>query len=341
MRALLALATVLMLASPAWAVVLFSTDFENATVPLDPTKTDLTSSGVAANGYQGAPPGWILRRSWGNNGLALNANGTDMCTFQTAATDDTGLLAAHGVHSGTKALRQDFRTLDTVNGSDTCSVCRNNDCNAPVPLAIPGNKDIWIRAWILSHNYGLAGNNHNKLIYLHSNPDVLPNMLAEDYSAVAITPGANLQGPEDCPAAGLIGPACLAQGADNSSPNLGAPIPSPDAWHCYEWHFRYNSAPNVSDALLESWVDTNTQYMSYGNFRFMGPDTNQVTFGAFQIYRQGASVGSVVFWDDVAVGDARIGCGQSLPGTPANLTISGLSGVLSVLAALMRARSRR
>src|SRR5262249_16093589 len=92
-----ALLTVLACAFPANATVFFDESFETAAVPLAPNSPT-----------QGAPSGWRLWRSWGNDGLPLNANGQDICTFTTERA-----------HSGSISIKQDFTSVDTANGFDS------------------------------------------------------------------------------------------------------------------------------------------------------------------------------------------------------------------------------
>lgn len=358
---LLALA-LLLLPVTADATILFQTDFENAVVPLCPNCTTLpTSKNDPNQGYMGAPPGWSMQRSFRMNDINccpafspfLGVPGTqcencgaiqlkDACYFVTNQTDPTGKLAAGGgPKSGTKVFFQDYRFGDcnpawptpgtNCDHREECLLVIGNALHTPTPNPMGNNPtEIYIRAWIMTDaNFGPQANgiNTQKLIYLQ-NQTTSQNSLAQNYSndgqRHGIRPAAALQHSQDCPAENVLN--CLTTSSTDA--NLVTTFPTPDAWHCYEWHMKYNADPNVADAQVESWVD-NTRYMNYSNYRFNGPGNAPPVayFQGFAIYRQSGNItpGSYAFWDDVAVGDSRVGCGGALPpGTPANLTVTSL-----------------
>lgn len=102
-------------------------------------------------------------------------------------------------------------------------------------------------------------------------------------------------------------------------------------WYCIEGHIKLNT-PGVADGIIERWVN-GKQVAHYTGRMFRGaspsgPNGNSslATFNFIRIYVQGQAATGSKYYDDVAVGDTRIGCGttpppSSAPAAPTGLTV--------------------
>lgn len=84
---------------------------------------------------------------------------------------------------------------------------------------------------------------------------------------------------------------------------------SADQWYCVETHIKENT-PNVANGLIELWVD-GAQVLSAPNQMFMqsGVNNTNQTLDFSTLYVQ-LGFGHL-FYDDIAVGNTRIGCSGS------------------------------
>lgn len=97
----------------------------------------------------------------------------------------------------------------------------------------------------------------------------------------------------------------------------GTPMPL-GTWVCYEGHIRMNT-PGVSNGLVEQWRN-GTLVQTFPNALLRpatdggpGQRSSLATFSFIRVYVQGiAAVGSK-YYDDLAVGNTRIGCGGTPP----------------------------
>ena len=110
-------------------------------------------------------------------------------------------------------------------------------------------------------------------------------------------------------------------------PNVGSVPLNNGQWYCIETHVKNNTA-GQANGTLEMWVN-GTQTVGYYNRELFGKDDNGVVipipqFSILRLYTQN-SIG-LMYYDDFAVGDTRIGCSISAidtipPSTPSGLII--------------------
>jgi hypothetical protein len=313
----------LLLATPASAAVFFDEDFETAIVPVTPPTT-LQQFG-----------GWTIRRN-------TYPDGREHCTFTTEQA-----------HSGTKSVRLDYTSCCAQSNFDACDVSLVSD--------FPHVPEIYVRLWVYGVNYAtspanqpctdapsppcIGGNGHSKRMYFHmfspsnnAQPAFVPENYGENTPDVAV--GAFAQ---DCwPQNTYGGTGSLEVNCDvdpgpagNSDLKsyLASAFVANNVWQCLEYHFKLNDVIGgvaQSNAVVESWIN-GTLAMSYTNWRIR-PSVGRtggsdILFGPFNpgIYRQSAIQGAIVYVDDVAVGDTRIGCpvGGGPDVTPPTITITG------------------
>jgi len=309
------LAAALLYALPAAATVFFDQDFETAVVPLDPN--DINTFGAPRVGNQW----WYIHRSWGKSNSAGNPfvrptggnpnEQSDNCYFTTERA-----------HSGTKSFKADYsnccQDFTATPNADACNL------EELAPTTNMKLLEIWVRFWRYTHNYGMNPNaGANKQIYFHTNGYGLPNAIIYDYNALAGSPPGNIgwsfQNTIDAWDNRGLGPFVPNyNGGWYAGPNLGASAFIPDRWQCYEAHLKFNTITNGvpnSDGVAETWID-GTLVSRYVNWRMQpaaGSGGALAYWGPFIMYRQGASQGSIVYFDDIAMGDERIGCGAIAP----------------------------
>jgi len=257
----------------------------------------------------GAPSGWALKRSWGLSGAFTPPSGnpsepSDNCYFTTERA-----------HTGTKSFKADYTnccTFDDPQGDCYASTAQPN---------LPGNlTEAWIRYWRFAQNYGMKpGFGANKNVYLWTNGEGYPNFLLQDLGT--LTTAMVVQNSRDCgsPTDPFPGGPYTANcnTSWNAAPNLGAFPGVNGVWQCMEAHIKLNTVTGgVPDrnGMIESFID-GTPVMRGRNLAFQpfqgGSGQLVQLFNALILYRQGAAPGSVLYYDDVAVGDQRIGCGGS------------------------------
>jgi hypothetical protein len=119
-------------------------------------------------------------------------------------------------------------------------------------------------------------------------------------------------------------------------PNLNGMGLNDDTWYCIETHLKMNT-PDVSNGVIEIFITpvggATVQTHGWYAQKFRGPNANgtngnssNAQFMELKLYRQ-AGVGTM-WYDNVAVGDTRIGCGGSAPpqppGVPSGITVTKL-----------------
>jgi hypothetical protein len=307
-RLLLALTVIGMLSGGADATVFFDENFETAVVPFTP------------------PSGWTLRT---NN----FPDGVDHCVISTEQA-----------HSGTKSVKFTYSNTDASQDNfDACDMSKGNQQSAGDLTALPHVTEMYFRAWRYTINYFPSPvNGHSKMMYIKNFspstgtgafpefiPENLGNRLAhtgtvDSYACYSSNIVGGVQ----------VGGAYTTNWFNDCEPfagDGGLAVPIPDnSWHCLEYHYKLNT-PGVRDGVIQSWIDGALQ-INLQNLETRAPTTTgsnfaDATFGGFMLYRQSAAQGSIIYWDDPAAGDTRIGCAgtAATPGTPANLTISWLT----------------
>src|SRR5262249_17778332 len=114
-------------------------------------------------------------------------------------------------------------------------------------------------------------------------------------------------------------------------PNVATVNIADDQWFCVETRMKMNT-PGLFDGILELYVN-GTRTLNYTNRRFRGPNVDNgfgnsslSTFSNVRFFMQ-HGIGHM-YYDDVAIGNARIGCGgittPPAPADPFNLTVTQL-----------------
>ena len=97
---------------------------------------------------------------------------------------------------------------------------------------------------------------------------------------------------------------------ENFYPNM-ANVPFADnVWYCVEEHVKLND-PGQPNGSVEIWVN-GAQTVGYYNRTFRNAASTFV-FGWFEIYKQTGS--GIMYIDQFAAGNTRIGCGGAVPAT--------------------------
>ncbi len=215
--------------------------------------------------------------------------------------------------------------MDCGPGFLPCDQNRANADSCNLVTAFPAVSELWVRYWQYVENWGTNPLvNENKVIYFHTNGVGYPNVVTMNYNqhGTGLNPGQSWQNTRDCGSPTVPFPAG-AYHADcnepwNAEPNLGISLAVQNEWQCFEHHMLLNTVTGgVPDrnAVIESFVN-GTRVMAGTNLALQpwAPGGGGlVTFGYdFNFYRQGALAGSVMYFDDVAAGTERIGCGGTL-----------------------------
>ena len=100
-------------------------------------------------------------------------------------------------------------------------------------------------------------------------------------------------------------------------------ISTPEAngvWYCLEGHIKMNT-PGVADGVIERWTN-GTLISSFSGRTFRGAavsgkngNSSLATFEFIRVYVQGEAATGVRYYDDLAVGNTRIGCGTQADST--------------------------
>jgi hypothetical protein len=317
-----------LVAAPANATVFFDQNFETATPPFTPPTTEQQFGG------------WTIRRN-------TYPDGIEHCQFTTEQA-----------HSGRISVRLDYTNCCANNNMDACDVSLVSD--------FPHVSEIWVRAWFYGVNYGTStpgepcidnpsvncGNGHAKRMYFHmfspSGISTLPSFVPENYGLNTPDVGIGAYSQDCFPSSGYSGTGDVLPYCNNDPNRVGglelysylAPnFVANNVWQCFEYHFRLNTVVGgvaQKNALVESWIN-GTLAMSVGNIAIRNDVSSpnngsaDILFGPFNpgIYRQSAKRGGILYVDDVAIGDQRIGCGAAqnqptAPVAPCCMTISKL-----------------
>jgi len=109
-----------------------------------------------------------------------------------------------------------------------------------------------------------------------------------------------------------------------------------DTWYCIEGHVKYNTA-GQSDGVLELWVD-GYQTMNRTGLSMRGPNASNgginnsslATMSYLRVYVQWGS--GLMYYDDLAVGNARITCDGTPPAPSDTIPPSQVTGAVATVA---------
>ncbi len=253
--------------------------------------------------FEGSPP-FASGGTWGPIGACLDQ--PEGCTpYGPFRTNTQG-------HSGTHSLQSHYET--------SCGWDYGPGCGTHIERTHPFTKHVYLRWWV-KFGPGSAPNNNTGSKQFYNRSDD-PNFLLIVWH---IFPGTATIGGQfthngyvsDCPQ-GFDDNGNPTNGGPDQACNVKANMRNPinlfdGRWHCAETH-AYSGTPGNYDGIAESWVDgvPATQYTGLG---MKGPGVDS----RYNIVMHYAQVGlGDRYVDQVAVGDARIGCGASVPSTTPN-----------------------
>lgn len=227
------------------------------------------------------------------------------------------VISTAQAYSGTKSLRGDYTTTDCLHPFPTYVTCGTYYDRYFTP-----SSEVYFRFYYRTTGF-IYDSTTTKHLYLANGiyyPDVV---LKHEYGAGNFS--MEIEGDYDACPNRLD--SCLYR------ENLTTRNTGNDQWYCIEGHVKYNT-PGVQDGVLELWVD-GTQTMSYTTLYMRGGSTNngavgsatnssQATMSYIRPYVQWGY--GQMYYDDLAVGNTRIGCSGNQPSdiTPPS-TPSGLS----------------
>ena len=107
--------------------------------------------------------------------------------------------------------------------------------------------------------------------------------------------------------------------------NISNPTLSSNTWYCLELNIKFSTTNTSNDGHIRQWVN-GAQTMNHSNISNRSDLTSSTNkWKTIQYGQQGGDEGKR-FVDDWAVGDTRMGCGESeptpVPGAPQNLQIN-------------------
>ncbi|MEK7636469.1 MAG: hypothetical protein AAB362_02175 [Patescibacteria group bacterium] len=102
----------------------------------------------------------------------------------------------------------------------------------------------------------------------------------------------------------------------NLYPNMASRPLADNVWYCIEEHTKLNT-PGQANGVVELWVN-GVQTIGYYNRTFLGPNVSNPngnssthTLSGVKFYKEGGN--GAIYYDQVAVGNTRIGCGGTPP----------------------------
>lgn len=240
---------------------------------------------------------------------------TDSCIFMGVSPPANGcnpFITSGIAHGGSKSLRADY--TGNPPSQSGCAGSATIECGVSAYRTYTPTVDHWKRFWYRTSGftyfpgaatknvYDYATDNHPSFVWLHLFGDREMSVGGQDIPT------------QTCPS-GNVGGTC------NFTPNMASVPLNDDQWYCIETHLNLGSAGGA-DGSLELFVN-GVQTVGYYNVRLLEagqPDgINQV-----KIFTQLGS--GVMYYDDFAIGNSRIGC-SGAPGVDSNppATPQGLS----------------
>lgn len=188
-------------------------------------------------------------------------------------------------HAGSKSLRAEYPAGALLNEAGTW--------NQSISRGFPATTDLYIRYWYRTAGFSYGPTTGTKHIY-YKGTQAGPTFVSINWFGsrslgfAAQTPNANIY------------------------PN-GAPF-ADNVWYCVEEHVKLND-PGVANGAVEVWVNGTQTIGSYG--RLFKSSTNTQVFTYIQIYKQTGS--GLMYYDQFAAGNTRIGCSGSVPASDTTL----------------------
>lgn len=200
-------------------------------------------------------------------------------------------------HTGTHSLKGNY--------TGPCAFSQTIACGNYIDHSHTPTANVWSRFYYytVGFTYMNVGSGQTKNIFHRAQNANLDFVIDHEYGSLHFSMQTQPQLPE--------GPPCLPNDvACNYPPNVGSVPINDGRWYCIETHGVVNT-PGQANGSFELWVD-GTQTLGWYNRQFSG--SPQPLFSEFKIYIQSGS--GLMYYDDVAVGDTRIGCGVGQPLAP-------------------------
>ncbi|MEK7762052.1 MAG: hypothetical protein AAB433_10755 [Nitrospirota bacterium] len=196
-------------------------------------------------------------------------------------------------HTGTKSLKGDY------NSGGTDGLCGRGGCGTFYDRAHPGTTDVWTRFYY--YTVGFTYYSVETKHFFHKAHNTIRDFLVSNWNG---SREFTLNSESQLPAP----PPCRSGDAScNYYANMGHVSMADGRWYCVETHVKENSVGSANGSL-EMWID-GVQTTGYYNRQFT--DSPVPLFDILRIYVQAGT--GLMYYDDFAVGDTRIGCdvGQS------------------------------
>ena len=241
-------------------------------------------------------------------------------------------------HSGSKSMRGTYNAAWSDPNPQTHEQAMTH--------TIPSSQNVYVRRWEKQVGFVPTSYTGTKIIYYRT-AGRAPSTFSIYFFGSRV-PSFSVQGIKTtCPPnSGAGAGATQEYQTCNFYPNMAQIPVNNDQWYCIEEHISYGT-PGVANGMLEIWIN-DVQVLGYYNQMFLGTsdhDTNATTgpgiaingpsstMVGVQLFKQnGGGFGSAngyVYWDQVASGNERIGCGGAPPVTPDTTPPSAPSGLTS------------
>lgn len=203
-----------------------------------------------------------------------------------------GRISTDVAHSGTHSFKGDYTCAGASNGGQ---------CGTFYDRFHPPTSEIWTRVYY--RTVGFVYSPIETKHWFHKAYNSMSDVIADHWSSGrSMGLSTERQIPE--------GPPCkVGDTACIYSENVSSKPLDDDRWYCIETHVKNNTA-GQANGVLEMWVD-GTQTVRYTGRKLFDSPIPQ--FEIFRIYVQHGY--GKMYYDDLAVGDTRIGCGpgNSIP----------------------------
>jgi len=249
--------------------------------------------------FEGATPeasGWSFTQGW----CYYNAPArTNPCPEIDISTDVA--------YAGSKSIKGTYKAewSDPNPQQHTQAILRK----------FPATTDIYVRYYYRTNKFTYSAAAGTKHIYYKSIPNTNPNFFSINWFGSRELGFAGQIVADTCPNGSPPYGSC------NYYPNVASVPLNDNVWYCIEEHIKMNT-PGVEDGALEIWVN-GVRTLGYYSERFRGSQVNgpsgnssNTYFDFIEIYKQNGD--GLMYYDQVAVGNTRIGC--TAGSTPQDIT---------------------
>lgn len=240
---------------------------------------------------------------------------TNSCDFMGVSPPANGcnpFISIEQAHSGTHSLKGDY-----TGNPPSRAGCPNSptiECGVFAYRTFPSTVDHWKRFWYRTENF-TYGSISTKNVYDYTTDNSPSFVWGHHFGDRALQLDAQGIPSQTCPS-GNVGSTC------SFWPNLASMPLADNRWYCIETHLNLGTA-GASNGSAEIFID-GVQTMGIYNRQFLAPG-QQDGINQVKIYIQSGT--GLMYYDDFAIGNSRIGCGgapgvdQVPPVAPQGLSI--------------------